>query len=53
LAHASFEQSIRQVGDEDSMDRLREILERAARDIENVGGKGEEPRTSGRGAEDE
>jgi DNA-binding PadR family transcriptional regulator len=53
LAHASFEQSIRQVGDDDSLDRLREILEKAARDIENVGSGGKAPRTSGRGAEDE
>lgn len=53
LAHASFEQSIRQVGDDDSLDRLREILEKAARDIENVGRGGKEPRTPGRGAEDE
>lgn len=37
LAQASFEQSVRRVGDEDSMDRLREIFERAAREVENVG----------------
>ena len=53
LAHASFEQSIRRVGDEDSMDRLREILEKAARDIENVGGGGDSPGKSGNGAEEE
>ena len=53
LAHASFEQSIRRVGDEDSMDRLREILEQAARDIENVGSGGDSPGTSGSGAEEE
>lgn len=51
LAHASFEQSIRRVGDEDSMDRLREILENAAREIENVGSGGKSPGTSGNGAE--
>ena len=53
LAHASFEQSIRRVGDEDSMDRLREILEKAAREIENVGSGGKSPETSGNGAEEE
>ncbi|MCK5483703.1 MAG: PadR family transcriptional regulator [Gemmatimonadetes bacterium] len=53
LAHASFEQSIRRVGDEDSMDRLREILEKAAREIENVGSGGTSPGTSGSGAEEE
>jgi hypothetical protein len=53
LAHASFEQSIRRVGDEDSMDRLREILEKAARDIENVGSGGDSPSTSGSGADEE
>jgi len=53
LAHASFEQSIRRVGDEDSMDRLREILEKAAREIENVGSGGKFPWTSGSGAEEE
>ena len=52
LAHASFEQSIRRVGDEDSMDRLREILEKAAREIENVGSGGTSPGTSGSGAEE-
>ena len=53
LAHASFEQSIRRVGDEHSMDRLREILEKAAREIENVGSGGKSPGTSGNGAEEE
>jgi DNA-binding PadR family transcriptional regulator len=53
LAHASFEQSIRRVGDEDSMDRLREILEKAAREIENVGSGGKSSGTSGNGAEEE
>ena len=53
LAHASFEQSIRRVGDEDSMDRLREILEQAAREIENVGSGGKSSGTSGNGAEEE
>jgi DNA-binding PadR family transcriptional regulator len=53
LAQASFEQSIRGVGDEDSLDRLREILEKAARDVENVGSGGKAPRTSGSGAEEE
>ena len=52
LAQASFEQSIRRVGDEDSLDRLREILEKAVRDIENVGGGGNPPGTSGSGAEE-
>ncbi len=53
LAHASFEQTVRRVGDEDSLDLVREILERAAREIENVGSAGESPRTSGSGAEEE
>ena len=53
LAQASFEQSIRRVGDEDSMDRLREILERAAREIENVGRGGPPPESPGSGAEEE
>lgn len=53
LAQASFEQSIRRVGDEDSMDRLREILEKAAREIENVGGGGKTPETPSSGAEEE
>ena len=53
LAQASFEQSIRRVGDEDSMDRLREILEQAAREIENVGGGGKTPGTPSSGAEEE
>ncbi len=53
LAQASFEQSIRRVGDEDSMDRLREILEKAAREIENVGRGGPPPESSGSGAEEE
>ncbi len=53
LAQASFEQSLRRVGDEDSMDRLREILEKAARDIENVGGGGNPPGASGSGAGEE
>ena len=53
LAQASFEQSIRRVGDEDSMDRLREILEQAAREIENVGGGGKTPGTPSNGAEEE
>ena len=47
LAQASFEQSVRRVGDEDSMDRLREILERAAREVENVG-RGRRPWTGRR-----
>ena len=37
LAHASFEQTLKRVGDEDSLDKVREILEQAAREIENVG----------------
>ncbi|MBT8461026.1 MAG: PadR family transcriptional regulator [Gemmatimonadetes bacterium] len=53
LAQASFEQSVRRVGDEDSMDRLREILEKAARDIENVGGGGNPPGSTGSGAGEE
>jgi len=53
LAHASFEQSIRRVGDEDSLDRLREILEQAAREVENVGRGGNPPGTSGSGADEE
>jgi len=53
LAQASFEQTVRRVGDEDSLDLMREILERAAREIENVGNAGESPRTSGSGAEEE
>ncbi len=53
LAQASFEQTVRRVGDEDSLDLVREILERAAREIENVGSAGESPRTSGSGAEEE
>lgn len=53
LAQASFEQSVRRVGDEDSMDRLREILEQAAREIENVGGGGKTPGTPSNGAEEE
>jgi len=59
LAQASFEQSVRRVGDEDTMERLREILERAAREVENVGrgsrgsasAEGSEP--SGSGVEEE
>jgi hypothetical protein len=35
------------------MDRLREILEKAAREIENVGSGGKSPETSGNGAEEE
>lgn len=50
LAHASFEQTVRRVGDEDSLERVREILETAARDIENVGGHG---RTSNSEADEE
>ncbi len=53
LAQASFEQTVRRVGDEDSLDLVREILERAAREIENVGSAGGSPRTSGSGAEEE
>lgn len=53
LAQASFEQTVRRVGDEDSLDLVREILERAAREIENVGSAGESPGTSGSGAEEE
>ena len=53
LAQASFEQSIRRVGDEDSLDRLREILEKAAREVENVGSGGKSPETSGSGADEE
>jgi hypothetical protein len=63
LAQASFEQSVRRVGDADSMDRLSEILERAAREVENVGRKAEDvdrkaeekapSGPSGRGAEEE
>jgi DNA-binding PadR family transcriptional regulator len=52
LAHASFEQSIRRFGDEDSLERVREILEKAAREIENVGGGGKSPGTSGNGADE-
>jgi DNA-binding PadR family transcriptional regulator len=52
LAHASFEQSIRRVGDQDSMDRLREILEKAAREIENVGRGESSTEPSGSGAEE-
>ena len=42
LAHASFEQSVKRIGDEDSLAQVREILEQAAREMENVGraGKG-------------
>lgn len=46
LAHASFEQTLKRVGDEDSLDRVREILEQAAREIENVG-------TAGRASKEE
>ncbi len=53
LAQASFEQTVRRVKDEDSLDLVREILERAAREIENVGSASESPRTSGSGAEEE
>ena len=53
LAQASFEQTVRRVKDEDSLDLVREILERAAREIENVGSSGGSPRTSGSGAEEE
>jgi DNA-binding PadR family transcriptional regulator len=53
LAHASFEQSIRRVGDEDSMDRLRAILEKAAREIENVGSGEKSPDKPANGAEEE
>ncbi|MEE8572446.1 MAG: PadR family transcriptional regulator [Gemmatimonadota bacterium] len=53
LAQASFDQTVRRVGDEDSLDLVREILERAAREIENVGSAGGSPRTSGSGAEEE
>jgi len=53
LAQASFGQSVRRVGDEDSLDRLREILEKAARDIENVGSGGRSPDPAGGGAEEE
>ncbi len=52
LAQASFEQTVRRVGDEDSLDLVREILEKAAREIENVGNAGESPGTSGSGAEE-
>ena len=45
LAHASFEQSLRRVGDEDSLERVREILEAAAREIENVGKTGRKPKS--------
>jgi len=53
LAQASFEQTVRRVGDENSLDLVREILEKAAREIESVGSTGESPRTSGSGAEEE
>jgi len=53
LAQASFEQTVRRVGDENSLDLVREILERAAREIESVGSTGESPRTSGSGAKEE
>jgi DNA-binding PadR family transcriptional regulator len=53
LAQASFEQTVRRVGDENSLDLVREILERAAREIESVGSTGGSPRTSGSGAEEE
>lgn len=53
LAHASFEQSIRRVGDESSMDRMREILEKAAREIENVGRGGKAPEPPASGADEE
>jgi DNA-binding transcriptional ArsR family regulator len=44
LAHASFEQTVRRVGDEESLERMREILERAAREIEGVGRASRKPR---------
>jgi len=53
LAHASFEQTIRRVGDEDSLEMVREILEKAATEIENVGREDKSTRTSGSGAEEE
>ncbi len=53
LAQASFEQTVRRVGDENSLDLVRQILERAAREIESVGSAGESPRTSGSGVEEE
>jgi DNA-binding PadR family transcriptional regulator len=53
LAQASFEQTVRRVGDENSLDLVRQILERAAREIVSVGSAGESPRTSGSGAEEE
>jgi DNA-binding PadR family transcriptional regulator len=53
LAQASFEQTVRRVADENSLDLVRQILERAAREIESVGSAGESPRTSGSGAEEE
>lgn len=53
LAHASFEQSIRRVGDEDSLAMVREILEKAAREVENVGRGGKPPEPSGSGADEE
>jgi DNA-binding PadR family transcriptional regulator len=37
LAQASFEQAVRRPGDADSLSRLREILERAVREVEAVG----------------
>lgn len=53
LAHASFEQSLKRVGDEDSLERMRDILERAAREIENVGRRGGETKNEGKGTTDE
>jgi DNA-binding PadR family transcriptional regulator len=40
LAHASFEQTVRKLGDDASLEQVREILEKAARAIEGVGSAG-------------
>jgi DNA-binding PadR family transcriptional regulator len=42
FAQVSFEEAVKQSGDTDAMDRLREILERATREMEKAGSGGRE-----------
>lgn len=42
LAHASFEHAVRRPGDTESLARIREILDRASREVEAAGAKGPE-----------
>jgi len=39
FAQVSFEEAVRKAGDEDALDRLKEILERATREMEEAAGR--------------